>query len=76
MMLMQEDLYYPQSFMQELFWKSVHIFSESIINHWPFKNLIRERALRTTMELLHYHDEATRYITGGSLPKVMVVVLF
>ncbi|CAA7017287.1 unnamed protein product [Microthlaspi erraticum] len=45
------------------------MFSESILNQWPFNKLIRQRALRTTMKLLHYHDEATRYITGGSVPK-------
>ncbi|CAA0395334.1 unnamed protein product [Arabidopsis thaliana] len=66
----KEDLYYPQSFLQDLFWKGVHVFSENILNRWPFNNLIRQRALRTTMELVHYHDEATRYITGGSVPKV------
>ncbi|OAO96971.1 hypothetical protein AXX17_AT4G17940 [Arabidopsis thaliana] len=65
----KEDLYYPQSFLQDLFWKGVHIFSENILNRWPFNNLIRQRALRATMDLVHYHDEATRYITGGSVPK-------
>ncbi|ESQ56001.1 hypothetical protein EUTSA_v10027177mg [Eutrema salsugineum] len=64
-----EDLYYPRSFLQDLFWKGVHIFSEGMLNRWPFKNLKRERALRTTIDLLHYHDEASRYITGGSVPK-------
>ncbi|CAB78576.1 lupeol synthase like protein [Arabidopsis thaliana] len=47
----------------------VHIFSESILNRWPFNKLIRQAALRTTMKLLHYQDEANRYITGGSVPK-------
>ncbi|CAH8356151.1 unnamed protein product [Eruca vesicaria subsp. sativa] len=65
----KEDLYYPQSILQELFWKSVHIMSENIIGRWPFNKLIRKRALGTTMELLHYQDEASRYITGGCVPK-------
>ncbi|CAN8308035.1 unnamed protein product [Cochlearia groenlandica] len=65
----KEDLYYPQSFVQDMFWKSVHMLSENILNRWPFKTLIRQRALRTTMKLIHYHDEATRYITGGCVPK-------
>ncbi|CAL9241133.1 unnamed protein product [Arabidopsis halleri] len=60
----KEDLYYPQSFVQDLFWKSVHMFSENVLNQWPFNKLIRQRALRKAMELIH-HDEATRYITGG-----------
>jgi len=68
--MMQEDLYYPQTFVQDLFWKSVHMFSENILNRWPFKKLIRERAIRRALELIHYHDEATQYITGGGVPKV------
>ncbi|CAE6194753.1 unnamed protein product [Arabidopsis arenosa] len=35
----------------------------------PFNKLIRQAALRTNMKLLHYQDEANRYITGGSVPK-------
>jgi len=68
--MMQEDLYYPQSFLQEMFWKCVHILSENILNRWPCNKLIRQKALRTTMELLHYQDEASRYFTGGCVPKV------
>ncbi|ESQ51271.1 hypothetical protein EUTSA_v10017701mg [Eutrema salsugineum] len=52
------------------FWKSVHMFSENILNRWPFKKLIREKAIRTAMELIHYHGEATQFITGGAVPKV------
>ncbi|KAG7605313.1 unnamed protein product [Arabidopsis thaliana] len=65
----KEDLYYPRSFLQDLFWKSVHMFSESILDRWPLNKLIRQRALQSTMALIHYHDESTRYITGGCLPK-------
>ncbi|KAG7652160.1 Seco-amyrin synthase [Arabidopsis thaliana] len=65
----KEDLYYPQSFLQEMFWKCVHILSENILNRWPCNKLIRQKALRTTMELLHYQDEASRYFTGGCVPK-------
>jgi len=72
---MQEDLYYPRSFLQDLFWKSVHMFSESILDRWPLNKLIRQRALQSTMALIHYHDESTRYITGGCLPKVVVVIV-
>ncbi|CAD5324481.1 unnamed protein product [Arabidopsis thaliana] len=70
----KEDLYYPQTFVQDLFWKSVHMFSENILNRWPFKKLIRERAIRRALELIHYHDEATQYITGGGVPKVFYML--
>ncbi|VVB01327.1 unnamed protein product [Arabis nemorensis] len=66
----KEDLYYPQSFVQDLFWKSAHMFSENILNRWPFNKFIRQKALGTAMELIHYYDESTQYITGGAVPKV------
>ncbi|KAG7559184.1 Squalene cyclase N-terminal [Arabidopsis thaliana x Arabidopsis arenosa] len=50
----KEDLYYPQNLVQDLFWKSVYMFSENILNRWPFNKLIREKAIRTAMELIHY----------------------
>ncbi|KAL1223822.1 Seco-amyrin synthase [Cardamine amara subsp. amara] len=65
----KEDLYYPQSYVQDLFWKTVHMFSENVLNQWPFNKLIRQKALRKTMELIHYYDEVTRYITGGCVQK-------
>ncbi|EOA23534.1 hypothetical protein CARUB_v10016727mg [Capsella rubella] len=65
----KEDLYYPQSFIQDLFWNSVHIFSEKIVNRWPFNKLIRAKAVEKAMDLIHYHDEATKYVTGGAVPK-------
>ncbi|CAF1860873.1 unnamed protein product [Brassica napus] len=65
----KEDLYFPQSFVQDWFWNIVHMFSENIFNLWPFNKLIRHKALQKTMEIIHYHDEATQYITGGAIPK-------
>ncbi|CAD5333759.1 unnamed protein product [Arabidopsis thaliana] len=59
----KEDLLYPKSFGQDLFWEGVHMLSENIINRWPLNKFVRQRALRTTMELVHYHDETTHYIT-------------
>ncbi|CAH2060359.1 unnamed protein product [Thlaspi arvense] len=40
----------------------------------PFNKLIREKAIRTAMELIHYHGEATQYITGGAVPKVFYML--
>lgn len=76
MMMSQEDLYNPKSFVQDLFWKGVHIFSEDVLNQWPFNKLIRQRALQKTLELVHYHDEVTRYITGGCVQKVFIVLIY
>ncbi|KAG7611589.1 Squalene cyclase [Arabidopsis suecica] len=65
----KEDLLYPKSFGQDLFWEGVHMLSENIINRWPLNKFVRQRALRTTMELVHYHDETTHYITGACVAK-------
>jgi cycloartenol synthase len=37
--------------------------------HWPGKRL-REKALHTAMEHIHYEDENTRYICIGPVNKV------
>jgi len=71
--MMQEDLLYPKSFGQDLFWEGVHMLSENIINRWPLNKFVRQRALRTTMELVHYHDETTHYITGACVAKVLYI---
>ncbi|XP_010533174.1 PREDICTED: seco-amyrin synthase-like [Tarenaya hassleriana] len=65
----KEDLYYTQTLAHNLFWDIVHTFSEPFLNRWPFNKLIRQKALKTTMELIHYYDEASRYITGGCVEK-------
>lgn len=70
----KEDKYNQQSYLQDLFWKSVHMFSDNILNRWPFNKIIRQRALQTTMKLIHYHDESTRYLTTGCVPKVLCML--
>ncbi|KAG2306336.1 hypothetical protein Bca52824_026084 [Brassica carinata] len=70
----KEDKYNQQSYLQDLFWKSVHMFSENILNRWPFNKIIRQRALQTTMKLIHYHEESTRYLTTGCVPKVLCML--
>ena len=39
--------------------------------HWPGKKL-REKAITSTMEHIHYEDENTRYICIGPVNKVIV----
>nr|XP_018486630.1 PREDICTED: seco-amyrin synthase-like [Raphanus sativus] len=70
----KEDKYNQQSYLQDLFWKSVNMFSENILNRWPFNKIIRQRALQTTMKLIHYHEESTRYLTTGCVPKVLCML--
>lgn len=69
--LVQEDLYYPHPLVQDILWGSLHNFLEPILMHWPGKKL-REKALTSTMEHIHYEDENTRYICIGPVNKVIV----
>ncbi|KAH0880177.1 hypothetical protein HID58_067571, partial [Brassica napus] len=70
-----EDEYNQQSYLQDFFWKSVHMFSDNILNRWPFNKIIRQRALQNTMKLIHYHDESTRYLTTGCVSKLDVLLV-
>ncbi|OWM88914.1 hypothetical protein CDL15_Pgr020868 [Punica granatum] len=64
----KEDLNYPHPLIQNLLWDSLYIFTELILNRWPFHKL-REKALQVTMKHIHYEDENSRYITIGSVEK-------
>ncbi|CAN0924486.1 Cycloartenol synthase 2 [Linum grandiflorum] len=66
----KEDLYYPHPLIQDLLWGTLHNFVEPILMAWPGKKL-REKALRTTLEHIHYEDENTRYICIGPVNKVL-----
>lgn len=66
----KEDLYYPHPLIQDVLWVSLHKVYEPIFMHWPAKKL-REKALRTVMDHIHYEDENTRYICIGPVNKVL-----
>jgi len=67
----QEDLYYPHPLVQDILWASLHKFLEPILMHWPGKRL-REKAIISALEHIHYEDENTRYICIGPVNKVIV----
>ncbi|XP_052625153.1 shionone synthase [Lactuca sativa] len=69
----KEDLYYPHSLLQDLIWNSLYIFTEPILTHWPL-NKLREKALKTTMDHIHYEDENSRYITIGAVEKALCML--
>ncbi|KAL8141223.1 hypothetical protein V2J09_007244 [Rumex salicifolius] len=60
----KEDLYYPHPLIQDILWATLHKFVEPVLMTWPGKKL-REKALSTTMEHIHYEDENTRYLCIG-----------
>ncbi|CAM8906474.1 unnamed protein product [Rhodiola kirilowii] len=67
----KEDIYIPHPKVQDLIWDTLYITTEPLLTRWPFNKLVRERALKRTMELIHYEDENSRYITNGSVMKVL-----
>nr|K7NBZ9.1 RecName: Full=Cucurbitadienol synthase; Short=SgCbQ [Siraitia grosvenorii]AEM42982.1 cucurbitadienol synthase [Siraitia grosvenorii]AUC64917.1 cucurbitadienol synthase [Siraitia grosvenorii]WCF76099.1 oxidosqualene cyclase [synthetic construct] len=66
----KEDLYYPHPKMQDILWGSLHHVYEPLFTRWPAKRL-REKALQTAMQHIHYEDENTRYICLGPVNKVL-----
>ncbi|XP_021893546.1 cycloartenol synthase 2-like isoform X1 [Carica papaya] len=66
----KEDLYYPHPLVQDMLWAALHKVVEPILMYWPGKRL-REKALRTVMEHIHYEDENTRYLCIGPVNKVL-----
>lgn len=65
----QEDLYYPHPLIQDILWATLDKVVEPLLMHWPGKKL-REKALHTAIEHIHYEDENTRYICIGPVNKV------
>jgi beta-amyrin synthase len=72
---MQEDLYYSQTWMQDLFWDSIYILIEPVLTRWPF-NKLRNKALQVVMKHIHYEDENSRYLTIGGGDKVTLLFFF
>ncbi|KAL3736990.1 hypothetical protein ACJRO7_025854 [Eucalyptus globulus] len=69
----KEDLYYPHPLVQDLIWDSLYIFTEPLLNRWPF-NKLRGKALQVTMKHIHYEDENSRYITIGCVEKALCML--
>ncbi|KAI3681373.1 hypothetical protein L6452_36167 [Arctium lappa] len=66
----KEDLYYPHPLIQDILWATLEKFVEPILMRWPGKKL-REKALCTVMEHVHYEDKNTSYICIGPVNKVL-----
>ena len=67
--VIQEDLFYPHSTVQNLLWDGLQHFAEPVFKYWPF-NKIRERALKWTIELIRHSAEESRYTTMACVEKV------
>ncbi|KAE8719743.1 Lupeol synthase [Hibiscus syriacus] len=69
----KEDLHYPHTLLQTLLWDSLYTFAEPLLNRWPL-NKLREKALKLTMDHIHYEDESSRYITIGCVEKSLCML--
>ena len=74
MIVLQEDLYCPHSKVQDMLWGYLDKVAEPLLMQWPFSKL-RQKALDTVMQHIHYEDENTRYICIGPVNKVYTFFL-
>ncbi|GAA0170484.1 cyclase [Lithospermum erythrorhizon] len=70
---MQEDLYVPHTYVQDMLWNTLHYISEPIIRRWPF-NKIRERAIKKAIKCMRYAAEESRYITTSSVEQNLQMI--
>ncbi|KAI4307893.1 hypothetical protein L6164_031020 [Bauhinia variegata] len=68
------DRYYSHDLVQELFWDTAYAFTETLFMRWPLNKLIRKKALQITMNHIHYEDENSRYLTIGSVEKILCLL--
>uniref|UniRef100_A0A803P4U2 Cycloartenol synthase n=1 Tax=Cannabis sativa TaxID=3483 RepID=A0A803P4U2_CANSA len=69
----KEDLYYPHPMIQNILWGCLHKIGEPILMSWPFSKL-RQRALHTVMQHIHYEDQNTNYVCLGPVNKVLNMI--
>ncbi|XP_038720882.1 cycloartenol synthase 2-like isoform X1 [Tripterygium wilfordii] len=69
----KEDLYSPHPLIQDIIWGVLHKIGEPLLKRWPFTKL-RERALDTVMQHIHYEDENTQYVCLGPVNKVLNMI--
>ncbi|KAJ9189949.1 hypothetical protein P3X46_001193 [Hevea brasiliensis] len=69
----KEDNHYPHTLIQILMWDALYTFGEPLFTRWPF-NKLREKALKVTMDHIHYEDENSRYITIGCTEKPLCML--
>lgn len=67
---MQEDLRFPQPWVQSVAWTCINKIVDPMFNYWPFTK-IRDTALDELMKHIHYEDENTKYIGACPVNKVM-----
>ncbi|CAN1748569.1 Cycloartenol synthase 2 [Linum perenne] len=66
----KEDLYCPHPYLQDMLWATLQKVWEPLMATWPLHKL-RERALKTVMQHIHYEDHNSNYICLGPVNKVL-----
>ncbi|KAF6167348.1 hypothetical protein GIB67_043209 [Kingdonia uniflora] len=69
----KEDLYYPHPLIQDILWGCLHKVGEPLLMQWPLSKL-RQKALTTVMQQIHYEDENTHYVCIGPVNKILNMV--
>ncbi|KAL7152923.1 hypothetical protein ABFS83_04G131000 [Erythranthe nasuta] len=69
----KEDLYYPHPLVQDMLWGFLHHLTEPLLKRWPFSKL-RDKALRTAIEHVHYEDMNSRYFGSACIAKMVSLV--
>nr|BAF35580.1 multifunctional triterpene synthase [Kandelia candel] len=64
----KEDNHYPHTLTQIILWDAIYLLSEPLLKRWPWSKL-RKKALKITIDHIHYEDENSRYITIGCVEK-------
>lgn len=75
LLLVQEDLRYPCSWIQDIVWTYLNKYVDPMFNVWTF-NKLREISLRNLMKHIYYEDENTKYIGLCPINKVIWSELF
>ena len=66
-------MYYPHPMIQDILWGCLHKVVEPVLMKWPFSKM-RQKALQTVMQHIHYEDHNTNYICLGPVNKVMNMI--
>ncbi|GLT66452.1 hypothetical protein SLA2020_388170 [Shorea laevis] len=68
-----EDVYSPHPKIQDMLWDGLQKVVEPLLVRWPFSKL-RQKALHTVMEHIHYEDQNTRFLCLGPVNKVLNMI--
>jgi len=57
-----------------MLWGFLYKVGEPLFASWLF-SILREKALKVTLEHIHYEDQNSRYLCIGAAEKVILIIL-